>query len=78
MANLPPMDARTTHAINAVLVRAGDRAEDLAQEAWVAHLSGDNALRRVWRMDRAERRRQARERPSGTLDIGPEGVRKRY
>ena len=77
-ARLPPLEDRRRRLVQAVLSRAGQRADDLAQEAWVAHLAGDDPLRRVWRVDRAARRRAHRERPIGTVDLPPSAIRERY
>ena len=77
-ARLPPMDERRHRLVQAVLSRAGQRADDLAQEAWLAHLAGDDPLRRVGRVDRAARRRAQRERTIGTADLPPSVIRERY
>ena len=76
--SLPPMDDRRRRLVLAVITRAGQRADDLVQEAWVAHLAGDDPLRRVWRKDRADRRRAERERLIGGADLPPSAIRERW
>lgn len=78
MVQLPPVDDRRRRLLLAVITRAGQRADDLVQEAWVAHLAGDDPLRRVWRIDRAARRRSERERLIGGADLPPSAFRERW
>ena len=76
---LPPVGERSIRLISAVIRRAEiDRAADLVQEAWVAHLAGENPLRRVWRIDRADRRRMKRERLMPDADLSPQSIRERW
>ena len=75
---LPPVDERSERLIAAVLKRAGQRADDLAQEAWLAHLAGDDPVRRVWRKDKAERRRMSKERLRGDMDMSQHHIRERW
>ena len=76
---LPPVGERSIRLISAVIRRAeSDRAADLVQEAWVAHLAGEDPLRRVWRIDRADRRRAKRERLLPDADINPQSIREKW
>jgi len=75
---LPPVDDRRRRLILAVITRSGDRASDLMQDAWLAHLAGLDPLREVWRIDRAARRRAQRERLIGNADLPPSAIRERY
>jgi hypothetical protein len=67
---LPPsLTGRSLRLARQCLSRAGDRISDLVQDAWLAHLSGDSALRAVWSSDRRQRRREERERMVASLDV---------
>lgn len=78
MHRLPPVDERSHRLIVAVMKRAGQRADDLVQEAWVAYLAGDDPVRRVWRKDRAERRRMTKERLRGDMDMSQHRIREHW
>ena len=72
------MDDRSKRLLSAVIRRSGNRSDDLLQEAWLAYLEGLDPLRHVWRIDRSERRMQAKERLRGDMDLPEARVKERW
>ena len=76
--DLPPVDERSQRLLLAVIRRSGQRSDDLLQEAWLAYLAGSDPLRHVWRIDRSDRRLQAKERLRGDMDLPEARVKERW